>query len=1021
MKINAWITALFLAVLQIPAFAQTVAGFGGISGVVRDATGASVPGAEVVIANESKGIRRSITTNDAGLFTAPALVPAAGYDVQVSKQGFNSFENRNIEVQVGQNINLNVTLNVASATTQVDVTDAGPLVESTRTGVAQIVDTEQITNLPINGRRVDSFVLLTPAVVPDGTFGLFSFRGIAGGNTFLTDGNDTTNQFYNENAGRTRISSQISQDAVQEFQVLSSGYSAEFGRASGGVINTVTRSGGNDVHGTAYWFFRNQDFNARDRYGSINPEERRDQFGGSLGGPIKKDKLFYFANVEATRRNFPLINRLINPQLFDGSGNFIGACNAPASACEAAKSIFPRQFQTLERRADSELAFAKIDWRPTDRHSFSFSGNYLRWISPNGIQTQAVLTNGNGIGNNANSTVRTRYGRASWTAIPTNNIVNEVRFGWFKDRLFDDINAELIPASTGRIGLSVQGQSNLGTAIDYPRLNPSEQRFQIADTLSWTVNRHSIKMGFDVSNTQDYLNILRNRNGSYFYGTFTDFAYDFARVQNPNGRPIGYNWQSFTQTIGSPVLDFTTRDWAAFVQDQYRVTDKLTLNFGVRWDYSELPQPTQVNPAYPQTGVIHSPKDNFQPRAGLAYSLTEKTVVRAGYGIFMARYPGALVQSLYLSNGLYQPQVLLQNGDTRGPAFPSILPTNASGLPSGTVSLSFAEKNLRNPYTQQWDIAIERQLATNLAMTVSYIGSRGVGIFTTRDLNIGAFGNPVTYRILDESGAQTGIYTTNAYYSANRVDPRFQRIIQVENGGNSYYHGLAVQVNKRMAKGFQASLAYTWSHAIDTANQGGGNNALFFDSVRSTFNGDYSADKGSSALDQRHRMVISSIWEPEYGKRSGNGFVRWVLANWQLSQITTLASGQPVTSTLRVAGAPFPGAAFNTTLNGLGGTNRVPFLPFANLSIDPVYRTDARLSKVLPFSERVKTYLNLEVFNISNSQYNTGIISEAYNLSTIGGVQAIRPSVGLGIGTATQGFPDGTNARRAQVSARIVF
>ncbi|MBM3768780.1 MAG: TonB-dependent receptor, partial [Acidobacteria bacterium] len=279
---------LLATALASVSFAQAVAGFGGISGVVRDASGAVVPSAEVIVENSSKGIRRTLVSNDAGVFAAPALVPSTGYSVKVSKAGFRAFEVKEIEILVGQNVNINASLSVESATTQVDITDQAPIVEQTKTGTSQVVNSLQIRDLPINGRRVDSFVLLTPAVVSDGTFGLVSFRGIAGGNSYLTDGNDTTNQFYNENAGRTRISSQISQDAVQEFQVLTNGYSAEFGRASGGVINTVTRSGGNETHGTAYWFFRNQDFSARDRYAAINPKERRDQFGGSLGGAIVK-------------------------------------------------------------------------------------------------------------------------------------------------------------------------------------------------------------------------------------------------------------------------------------------------------------------------------------------------------------------------------------------------------------------------------------------------------------------------------------------------------------------------------------------------------------------------------------------------------------------------------------------------------------------------------------------------------------------------------------------------------------
>ena len=564
---------------------------GSITGVVQDATGAVIPGAKVTVSNETRGITRNLEANQDGFFSAPSLTPTGGYAVKVEAQGFTLYERKNIELLVGQQLNLPIVLAVAGATQTVEVTDGAPIVETTKTGVSQVVTTAQIDNLPINGRRVDSFVLLTPGVTNDGTFGLVSFRGIAGGNSYLTDGNDTTNTFYNENAGRTRITTQISQDAVQEFQVLTNGYSAEFGRASGGVINTVTRSGGNGVHGTGYWFFRNQDFNALDRYTPpdpnnpsqpLRPEELRNQFGGSISGPIVKDKLFYFANVELTRRDFPLVNRLINPNLFNADGTLRQRDNAgrllcgdpaavprPATSaeCNAAFGILDRQFQTLDRSANSELGFGKIDWRPTDSDSFSFSLNYLRWISPNGIQTQAVLTNGNGIGNNANSTVRTRYGRAQWTRVVAPTAVNEFRFGWFKDRLFDDINPELIPPVTGRLGLTVAGQANLGTAIDYPRLNPSEQRFQFVDTLNWNIGRHNLKFGGDYMTTQDYVNILRNRNGSYTYNDFNSFAIDYA---GQNGRL----WQSYSQAFGNAVLDFKTKDLALFVQDQFRVTSR---------------------------------------------------------------------------------------------------------------------------------------------------------------------------------------------------------------------------------------------------------------------------------------------------------------------------------------------------------------------------------------------------------------------------------------------------------------
>jgi hypothetical protein len=1025
------LSGILCLVLVLSANAQQ-AGLGSITGSVQDPSGAAVPGAKVVVANEAMGITRNLETNAEGIFSAPSLVPSAGYSVTVDAAGFAQFKRTDIALQVGQQVNLPITLTVAAAAQTIEVTAGAPIVETTKTGVSQVVTTKQIDHLPINGRRVDSFVLLTPGVTNDGTFGLVSFRGIAGGNSFLTDGNDTTNTFYNENAGRTRISTQISQDAVQEFQVLTNGYSAEFGRASGGVINTVTRSGSNDVHGTGYWFFRNHSLNATDRYATFNPKESRHQAGGSLGGPIVSDKLFYFFNGEITRRNFPLINRLINPNLFNADGTRrdrdsrgILLCGDPSALprpatpaqCQAAFAILDRQFQTLERTADSELGFGKIDWRPNDADSISLSFNYLRWISPNGIQTQAVLTNGNGIGNNANSTVRTRYGRAQWTRVLTPAAVNELRFGWFKDRLFDDVNPELIPPQTGRLGLTVAGQSNLGTAIDYPRLNPSEQRFQFVNNLSWISGRHNMKFGVDYITTQDYVDILRNRFGSYSYDTFNSFALDLT-----NAVPGGKNWQSFSQTFGNPVLDFTTNDLALFAQDQFRITPALTLNYGLRYELTDIMQPKLSSPLYPDTGRIPEPRKNFAPRVGFAYAFNDqKTVFRGGYGVFFARFPGAMLQSLYYNNGVSQLQVTLQgtNANDRniGPVFPNILPPSfAEGRSAGVVDINVAAPDLRSPYTQQMDFAIERQLTENLGLTVSYVRTRGYALFTTRDLNVGPLGPEVTYRINDESGNQVGTYTTPTYRLANRVNSNFRRIVQIENSGRTWYDGLIVQLNKRLSHGLSGSVAYTWSHAIDTANQGGGTNALFFDTIRSTFNGDFNNDKGSSQLDQRHRLVVNSIWSPTFTK-STNWWARYLVNGWQLSQITTLATPQPATATIFISGAPFSGAAFNTSLNGLGGSNRVPFWPWNSLDIDTIHRVDARLSRILPFSERFRAYLNFEAFNVFNTISNTFVFTEAYRATS--GV--LTPTPRLGEGNQSQGFPDGTNARRAQVSLRVEF
>jgi hypothetical protein len=469
------------------------------------------------------------------------------------------------------------------------------------------------------------------------------------------------------------------------------------------------------------------------------------------------------------------------------------------------------------------------------------------------------------------------------------------------------------------------------------------------------------------------------------------------------------------------VVDTTIRDYSLYVQDQFRVSRGLTLNYGLRYEYASFTQPSLVNPNYPQTGAIRQPNKNFAPRIGLAYAFNDnKTVLRAGYGIFYARFPGGLINTLHLENGIYQRLISLNAARPEdlaaGPIFPNPLPGIDRNPPAGSVDVTFASPGFRNPYTQQGDVAIERQLMHDLGITVSYIWSRGLQMFTVRDLNVGPLGAPVTYTIRDASNQNVGTYTTPTYRLSNRVDTNWRRVNQVENGGNSYYNAMVVQVKKRMARSNEFQVSYTWSHAIDF-NQGGGNNNIFFSGGPSSlFNGDYRGDKSSSALDQRHRLVINGLHQLQVA-RWNSGFKKWVLNNWQLSEIATFASAQPATPTIFVSGAPFAGAAYTTSLNGFGGSSRVPFIPAASLDIDQIARIDARITKILPFSERYQLQLNFEAFNVFNNVSFTSVNGQAFQAAN--GV--LTPTPRLGEGSASQGFPDGTNARRAQVSVRFIF
>jgi len=1000
---------LLLVACAVTMFAQ--AGNGAITGTVRDASGSAVPNAGVLVTNTAKGIRRELQTTGAGVFSAPALVPASGYAVEVSAPGFAKYEAHNITVQVGATIDLDIGVQVAAAVTTVDVSTEGLVVDDTKSGVTDLVNQLQIDNLPINGRRADTFALLTPGVTRDGTFGLVSFHGISAGNAFLTDGNYTTDSFYGENAGRTRISTQISQDAVQEFQVLSDGYSAEFGRAMGGIINTVTRSGSNQYHGTAYEFFRNRTLNATDRYSTFNPPEWRHQAGGSLGGPIKKDKLFFFANYELVRRNFPALNRITTSLIADPTGTFVlpSNCTASQAQCSAASAFLQKQMNVVvPRTVSSDIGFAKLDYHPNDRNSITANMNVMHWLSPNGIQTQSVLSSGAALGNNGNSTVETRYGNLGWTFIVNPTTLNDFRFGWFKDRLSDPAASDLWP-STGPLYITVAG-ATVGAAQAYPRTYPSEQRFQWADNLSWTKGSHTVKVGLDIDRTQDYLNQLFNYAGGYSYPTLTAFAQDFSGA-------AGKNYNTFTQAFGNPIQNLHTTNLNFYAQDLWKVTRKLTLNYGIRWEKSFLPQPTLSDPNYPLTGKVPSPDHNFAPRFSVAYAADDKTVIRAGFGLFYAPFITNGIDSLLLGNGRYQTSVSFNPNQAGAPTFPNVLAAAPPQNTTGIVNLTYADPNFHNPYSEQATFAVQRQLPFGIDVTASYIYVHGVGLITSPDVNLSAPTQTNTYRILDAASRQVSTFTTPVWTAANKIDPRYAHIYQTGNGGQSWYSGMTLQIAKRFSHGFMSQVAYTWSHAIDNAQQSGASNTISY-SQSSTYNGNYFLDKGTSGTDQRQRLSVNWLWSPTF-TRSTSVFARYLVNGWQLSSITTIGTALPATGTVTISGTQFSNTPllYTSSLNGTGGWNRVPFLPVNSQPIDNEYRVDARLSRSIPITERIKASLLFEAFNVFNTQFNTGINTIAYTASA--GV--LRPVTSFGTGNASQAFPDGTNARRMQAAFRLDF
>jgi hypothetical protein len=351
-------------------------------------------------------------------------------------------------------------------------------------------------------------------------------------------------------------------------------------------------------------------------------------------------------------------------------------------------------------------------------------------------------------------------------------------------------------------------------------------------------------------------------------------------------------------------------------------------------------------------------------------------------------------------------------------------------------AITFAAPNLRNPYTQQWDIGIERALSDKTTLTTSYINSRGKRLLTVRDLNIGPLSSQVyNFTMLDANYNPTGVvYSTPIYLLTNRIDSRYGHINQVENGGKQWYDALAVQLNQRFTGTFSGTVSYTWSHELDE-NQESGSNAIFFSSgAMGLYNGAYSNDKGNGNLDQRHRFVGTFTAKPTF-VHSGSKVAKFLINGWELDGFLTLASGRPSFESVGFSSTSNLPQAFTGSLDGLGGDNRVPWLPNNPLRIDPITRFDGRLAKTWPLRERMSLELLFEVFNMTNTVATTGVSAPGFTAANKGTATApnfvIAPCASAtatacapetpGLRTGTAGFPDGTNARRADAGVRFVF
>jgi hypothetical protein len=998
------------------AFPQAVSGFGAITGAVRDPYGDGLPDTAVVVTNTTFGIRRNMTTTDDGVFGAADLPPGAGYTLRLTHNGFSVFLLNDIRVTLGETMNFKVVLPVLPREARVQPAPTYSVADAVKFDLSAPVSATQIDTLPTDDRRVDPLVPLAPAAAETPS-GVLAFRGEGFTNAFLADGVLGSNTYFYRSPG---VAPFVTQDAISDLHVVSATASAEFGHSAGGFINVATHIGTNGYHGAAYGYYNSQGFNAFDRYApAFDPDAKQEQYGISAGGPAIS-KMFWFFNGEVTQHSSQGINLISNPLIGNAAGTAVlpSNCISPATAaqCTAAIAFVDAQMnRVVPSSLRSDTGLARLDYRLTPGNSFSFEGAAMHVHAPDGSVDDQVSTNGELLGNNGTYTDETRFGKASYTATPGGNAVNEIRAAWYHDRFSDYEDAALLP-STGPLGITIAG-TPIGGNPNYPMVI-GEQRWQFLDHLSAAIGTHSLTFGGEYIRNQDKTAQIYARSGTFDYPSLTAFAEDFS------GNTLARrSYEDFNQGFGQPVITVKTQQLGAYAQDVWRPLPRLTLDAGVHWEKVLFPYPTYTSTNFYETGSIPSTSTDFSPRAGIAYQLDGRTVARLGFGSYYQPYSGELLESLYTGNGINQASITLLPNQPGNQVFPKIYTNTITTFASGSQNVVYPLNKFRNPYTEQAVLSIERTLGRDTTVSVGVLQSRGVRLFTQADQNLAPFSATKVYTIDDASGQPTGNYYFSSMYTAKATGTNFAHVYQIEGSGASRYNAAVAQVRRRMSHGLGVQVSYTWSHAIDNVSGppvvGGATTATFIP-------GDYRDDQGDSPFDQRHRAVVNWTWQPTV-TNGDSPVARFVLNGWQISGIATFASGLAETPLTIVNGQQFATGTNNATpaitmeyvnsLNGSGGWNRVPFEDVGSLRTGAQYVVNARVAKVLPFTDNIKGILMFEAFNALNNQYSTSLDTIAYT-ATLG---VLRPVAGVGTGNAADGYPYGTNARRAQVGFRIVF
>jgi len=996
-----WRRAFFFSVL-FPViftsfFSAQDSATGAIRGTVSDARGGRIPQASVVVVNTATAARYSAVSDGEGRFAIEMLAPG-DYSLRVTAQGMSPEITPQLHVDVGGATEMNFRLTIAGSQESVTVSGAPLLVDTKPSAVSSLLDERAVADMPLNGRRFSDLMLFSPGVTQDprsltsSSNGDLSVGGIRGfQNSFLVDGGDYNNAFFAQARGRYREPYQLSTEVVQEFRVSTNSYGAELGRSGGAVVNVVTKSGSNHLHGTAFYHFRDSSFGASDPFLAFKPHNRQQQMGGTIGGPVRRNKVFFFLGFDQHVFHEPNVVEFIDgsskilPQAGTGPytpGDYEANDQALVFATAAQLSALAGEYPA-EQVGNS--SYAKLDINVTPRNQLALRLNLSRyWGANNVFLDPASPVTYDAISNNGQETVAAETGSVALTSGLSQRWTSHLRAQFSRDQQQSFSNSSDVLVKIPTI-LDGMGRSNL-----LPR-HTREHRLHVAETVSFEGRRNSWKFGGDGLLSWIYDFFPSQQSGEYLFYPIKVNPFTFqpmeAGLELTPLRAYAHEVPHYyLQNFGSAASRPDTNEYAAFAQDTVRVTNRLAVNLGARWDLQTFTTAGLVsNPLFPPSGKVPFQPYNLAPRAGLAYSFGDRRplVVRAGYGIFFVRIPQIYNSVVQTENGMTDAEVFLNNTDYYNrqvfPTYPNPL-VNCPGmavkcrLPEGftqgvTNPVSAFATNFVTPRVQQASISLEKEVAERTTVSLSALNVHGEHLIRALDVNLPPPA-ALTYPIFDSTGSvfQGGYYTVDSFatWQFTRsltcpwppcINPLGRPIAQLgsidefQSAASSYYTGGTLSVNRRMAQGVYLRLAYTFAHAIDD-----GQDALVAGqpaTVENSYNP--SAERGPSVTDQRQRLVVAFSGEMHPFHR-GHELLGAFLNDWKLASIVNYGSGRPVNAT--VSGDPNQDG--NDLNDRLPGYSRNGFT-------GPDYATaDVRLTRRMRLSERYKLNFSAEAFNLFN-------------------------------------------------------